>query len=145
MAKIAEYTEQHTSYRKRFFTTEFPIHNNLDAISHAVCAMAIDVDARAIVVCSVSGKTPMMVSRFRCPVDIVGMTTDRKVWRRLALSWGVTPVLSEQFTSMDVMFYYALAGAKKVFNLQSGDNVVLTGGPINGRSGNTNTIKVESV
>lgn len=145
MAKIAQYTEQHTSYRKRFFTTEFPIHNNLDAISHAVCAMAIDVDARAIVVCSVSGKTPMMVSRFRCPVDIVGMTTDRKVWRRLALSWGVTPVLSEQFTSMDVMFYYALAGAKKVFNLQSGDNVVLTGGPINGRSGNTNTIKVESV
>ncbi len=145
MAKICEYTEQHTSYRRRFLTSEFKIRNNLDAISHATCAMAIDVDAKAIVVCSVSGKTAMMVSRFRNPVDIVGMTTDPKVWRKLGLSWGVTPIMSEQFASMDVMFHYALSSAKKVLNLQAGDNVVLTGGPINGRSGNTNTIKVETI
>ena len=145
MAQIAEYTEQHTSYRHRFMTTEFEIRNNLDAISHATCAMAIDVGAKAIVVCSVSGKTAMMVSRFRCPVDIIGMTTDEKVWRKLSLSWSVTPVLAEQFNSMDVMFYYGLAGAKKTLGLQSGDNVVLTGGPINGTTGNTNTIKVEKV
>ena len=145
MAQIAEYTEEHTSYRQRFLTSEFTIHNNLDAISHATCAMAIDVEARGIVVCSVSGKTARMVSRFRCPVDIVGMTTDKKVWRKLSLSWGVTPVLADQFPSMDVMFYYALNSAKKVLNLKPGDNVVLTGGPINGASGNTNTIKVERV
>lgn len=145
MAQIAEYTEQHTSYRKRFLTSEFHIRNNLDAISHATCAMAIDVNAKAIVVCSVSGKTARMVSRFRCPVDIVGMTTDPKVWRKLALSWGVTPVLSEEFPSMDVMFYYAASSAKKCFQLAPGDNVVLTGGPINGKTGNTNTIKVESI
>ncbi|MBP3304883.1 MAG: pyruvate kinase [Oscillospiraceae bacterium] len=145
MAQIAEYTEQHTSYRKRFLTSEFKIQNNLDAISHATCAMAIDVEAKGIVVCSVSGKTARMVSRFRCPVDIIGMTTDKKVWRKLALSWGVTPVLSDEFTSMDVMFYYAMASAKRVLNLQKGDNVVLTGGPINGARGNTNTIKVEKV
>lgn len=143
MAEIAEYTEQHTSYRHRFLTTEYPIRSNLDAISHATCAMAIDVKAKAIVVCSVSGKTAMMVSRFRCPVNIIGMTTDRKVWRKLSLSWSVTPVLAEQFNSMDVMFYYGLAGAKKVLGLKPGDNVVLTGGPINGQTGNTNTIKVE--
>ena len=143
MAQIAEFTEQHISYRRRFLNTEFPIRNTLDAISHATCAMAIDVDAKAIVVCSVSGTTARMVSRFRCPVDIVGMTTDKKVWRKLALSWSVTPVLSEQFSSMDVMFYYGMAGAKSVLNLQPGDNVVLTGGPINGTTGNTNTIKVE--
>lgn len=145
MAQIAEYTEQHTSYRKRFLTSEFTIRNNLDAISHATCAMAIDVEAKGIVVCSVSGKTARMVSRFRCPVDIIGMTTDRKVWRKLALSWGVTPVLADEFTSMDVMFYYALNSAKQVLNLRKGDNVVLTGGPINGERGNTNTIKVERV
>ncbi len=143
MAQIAEFTEQHISYRRRFLNTEFPIRNTLDAISHATCAMAIDVDAKAIVVCSVSGTTARMVSRFRCPVDIVGMTTDKKVWRKLALSWSVTPVLSEQFSSMDVMFYYGMAGAKSVLNLQPGDNVVFTGGPINGTTGNTNTIKVE--
>ena len=86
-----------------------------------------------------------MVSRFRSPVDIVGMTTDKKVWRKLALSWGVTPMLSETFNSVDVMFYKAMECAKKALDLQPGDNVVLTAGPINGQSGNTNTIKVEQV
>ena len=107
--------------------------------------MAIDVDAKCIVVSSKSGMTARMVSRFRCPVDILGMTTDPKIWRKLSLSWGVTPVLSETFSSMDVMFYHALAHAKRVLGLKAGDTVVLTGGPINGASGNTNTIKVETV
>ena len=30
-------------------------------------------------------------------------------------------------------------------NLQPGDNMVLTGGPVNGQQGNTNTIKIETV
>ncbi|MBR0446362.1 MAG: pyruvate kinase [Oscillospiraceae bacterium] len=145
MAQICEYTEQHTSYKKRFLNSEFHIRNNLDAISHATCAMSIDVDAKAIVVCSVSGTTARMVSRFRSPVDIVGMTTDKKAWRKLALSWGVTPMLSEKFSSIDVMFYMAMECAKKALDLKPGDNVVLTGGPINGQSGNTNTIKVEQI
>ena len=145
MAQICEYTEKHTSYKRRFLNYEFRIQNTLDAISHATCAMSIDVDAKAIVVCSVSGTTARMVSRFRGPVDIVGMTTDRKVWRKLALSWGVTPMLSEKFSSVDVMFYKAIECAKKALNLEAGDNVVLTAGPINGQCGNTNTIKVEQV
>lgn len=41
------------------------------------------------------------------------------------------------------MFHYALSSAKSTLSLESGDNVVLTGGPINGCHGNTNTIKVE--
>ena len=45
----------------------------------------------------------------------------------------------------EVMFYQALKQAKRVFSLKSGDNVVLTGGMINGVSGNTNTIKVEVI
>ena len=145
MAQIAERTEQHTSYRDRFYKTEFKIRNNLDAISHATCAMAIDVDAKGIVVCSVSGKTAGMVSRYRCPTDIVGMTTNERVWRRLSLSWGVTPVLADEYSSMDVMFYNGLANAKKYLGLKEGDAVVLTGGPINGKRGNTNTIKVEVI
>ena len=145
MASIAEYTEQHTDYKQRFLSTEYVGKDNLDSISHAVCSMAIDLSCKAIVVCSVSGKTAMLVSRFRTPVDIIGMTTDHKIWRRLSMSWGVTPVLSENFPSMDVMFYFAQNAAKKVLNLKSGDNILLTGGPINGSSGNTNTIKVEKI
>jgi len=145
MAQIAEYTEQHTDYKQRFLSTEYVGENNLDCISHAVCSMAIDMKAKAIVVCSKSGKTAMLVSRFRTPVNIIGMTTDRKIWRRLSMSWGVTPVMAEEFPSMDVMFYYAKKSTVEVLDLQPGDNIVLTGGPINGEHGNTNTIKVEQV
>jgi len=73
------------------------------------------------------------------------MTTDPKMWRRLSMSWGVTPVMAEQFPSMDVMFYYAKKKTAEVLGLQSGDNILLTGGPINGQSGNTNTIKIEII
>ena len=145
MAEICEFTEQHIRYNRRFKNSDIPILNNLDAISHATCTMAIDIDAKAMVICSVSGTTARMVSRFRSAVDIIGMTTIEKVWRKLALSWGVTPVLTEEFTSLDVMFYTGKKVAAKVFNLKSGDNVVLTGGPINGQTGNTNTLKVERV
>ncbi len=145
MAEIAEYTERHNSYKHRFLTSDFRINNLMDAISHATCSMAIDVDAKAIVVCSVSGKTAMMVSRFRCPVDIIGFTTDPMICRKLSLSWGVTPVMTDQFNNMDVMFYHALAAAKNTLHLEKGDHVILTGGPINGQSGNTNTIKIERV
>ena len=145
MAQICEYTEQNISYKKRFRTNEFCIENTLDAISHATCTMSIDVGAKAIVVCSVSGITARMVSRFRSPVDIVGMTTDPKAWRKLALSWGVTPMLSEKFSSVDVMVYKAKECAKAALNLQTGDMVVVTAGPINGQHGNTNTIKVEQI
>ena len=145
MAQICEYTEQHISYKKRFLNFDFRIKNILDAISHATCAMSIDVDAKAIVVCSVTGTTARMISRFRSPVDIVGLTTDKKVWRKLALSWGVTPVQFEKFNSIDVMFYKAKDYAKDALKLIPGDNVVLTAGPINGQCGNTNTIKVEEI
>ena len=145
MAEVAAFTEAQTSYKERFFSSQFQIQNTLDAMSHATCSMAIDVDAKGIVVCSVSGKTAMMVSRFRCPVPIIGMTTDPKVWRKLALSWGVLPTMADEYTSMDVMFYHAIRAARENLNLAKGDRVVLTGGPINGKSGNTNTIKVEEI
>jgi len=143
MAETAEYTEQHIDYADWLRTTKFKIRNNLDAISHATCMMAVDVGAKAIVVNSLSGRTARMVSRFRGPVNIVGTTTSEKAWRKLNLSWAVTPVLSEPYSSMDVMFWQDLKYAKDLLGLQSGDNVVLTGGQINGEPGNTNTIKVE--
>lgn len=145
MAEICEYTENDINYQHRFYKTEFNIRNNLDAISHATCAMAIDTKAKGIVISSKSGITARMVSRFRCPVDIIGMTTNEKVWRKLNLSWGVMPVLSEEFNSVDVMFYHALKHAKEKLQLKSGDNVILTGGQIGSTNGNTDTIRLEVV
>lgn len=145
MASIAESTEAEIHYEKRFHNNSFEMRNNVDCISHAVCGMAIDVKAKAIAVCSISGITVRMVSRFRCPVDIVGITTNEKSYRRLALSWGVTPVLCEKFDSTDVLFYYAQKTATELFSLKEGDSVVITGGMINGTSGNTNLIKIATV
>ena len=143
MARIAEYTEAHINYAKRFPKTQFEIHDTLDAISHATCGMAIDIGAKVITVCSITGRTARLISRFRGPTDIIGLTTNERAYRKLALSWGITPVMSEVYESTDVLFYHALQVSRQVMQLEKGDKVIITGGIINGRSGNTNTIKVE--
>ena len=61
------------------------------------------------------------------------------------MSWGVTPVLCEKYRSMEEMFTNGLAKSKEVFQLTEGDNVVLTGGILDGNTGNTNMIKVERI
>ncbi len=145
MAEIVEETERHIHYEKRFKNSDFEIRNTVDALSHATCGMAIEIGAKAIVVSSVSGMTVRMVSRFRAPIDIIGMTTDKRVWYKLALSWGVIPVMSEKFNSTDVLFYHASRVAKEALVLNPGDSIVMTGGMTNGVSGTTNVIKVEKI
>ena len=145
MGEIAEVTERHIDYKHLFQTQTFQIHNRVDAISHAACTMAIDLDAKAIVVTSISGLTVRMVSRFRAPTDIVGLATGKKAWYKLALSWGVLPVLTEQFPSMEVLNFYTLREAKAVLGLETGDTVVMTGGNTSGESGNTNVIRIETI
>lgn len=145
MSKIAEKAETDINYVKRFNRYEFKIKNEVDALSHATCAMSIDLKAKAIVTCTVSGVTARMVSRFRCPTDIIGMTTNEKTWRKLALSWGVIPVMAEQFSSTDVLFYEAKRTAKQVLTLKKGDFIVITGGMPNGHVGSTNLIKIEKI
>jgi len=114
MSKIAEETENNINYIKRFRSTEFQMKNTIDAISHATCGVAIDIGAKAIVVCSLGGGTVRMVSRFRAPIDIIGLTTNERAWRKLALSWAVTPVMSEEFPSTEVLFYHAGNTAKSI-------------------------------
>ena len=145
MAKIAETTEGNINYKKRFYTSDFYIKNEPDAISHATCGMAIDIEAKAIVACTISGMTARLVSRFRGPVDIIGLSTDEKTWRKLALSWGVIPKMCERFESTDVLFYSAKQVAKDTLKLGKGDKLVITGGIANGVSGSTNLIKIESL
>jgi pyruvate kinase len=145
MAKIAETTEENIEYRKNFYGSEFKIQNSVDAISHATCAMAIDLDAKAVVACSLSGMTARMVSRFRCPIPIIGLTTNENSWRKLSLSWGVIPAMCEQFTSTDVLFYMAKNIARQTLGLNKGEKIVITGGDTSGQSGKTSLIKVEEV
>lgn len=145
MAEIAETTESNIHYNKRFHNAEFKIRNSVDAISHSTCGMAIDLEAKAIVACSLSGMTARMVSRFRPPVPILGLTTDERSWRRLALSWGVIPAMCERFSSTDVLFYTAKKIAEQDLNLNKNDKIIITGGDTSGTSGNTSLIKIEKI
>ncbi len=145
MAKIAEAAEQNINYKKLFYQYDFKIENDMDAISHATCSMAMDVNASAIVACTMSGRVAKMVSRFRSPIDIIGLTTSEKTWRSLALSWAVTPKMCEVVPSTDVLFYMARKTAVEALKLQPGEKIVITGGGTTGQSGNTNLIKVEKI
>ena len=107
--------------------------------------MAIDIDAKAIAVCTISGITARMVSRFRPTVPIIAITTNQKTWRRLSLTWGVNPIKVENYNSTEVLFYNASKLTKEFLKLKSGDKIVMTGGITNGVSGNTNLIKVETI
>ena len=145
MGQIAEETERHIDYVERFHRERYRIRNRVDAISHAACTMAIDLDASAVVVTTLSGLTVRMVSRFRVPTPIVGLATKKESWYKLALSWGVLPLLTEQFPSMEVLNYYAVRAAKDALDLNQGDTIVMTGGDTSGASGNTNILRIETV
>ncbi|MBR6313420.1 MAG: pyruvate kinase [Clostridia bacterium] len=145
MGKICEEAERGIDYASKFRRSSFQIRNTVDAISHATVGMAIDIGAKAIVACSLSGVTARMISRFRPPADIIGLTVNEKTYRQLSLSWGVIPVMCEVFQSIDVLFYTGTKVAATTLNLQKGDLIVITGGLTNGVSGNTNLIKVETI
>lgn len=145
MSTICETTEQSIDYRNKYSKDEFQIQNTMDAISHSVCQMATDIGAKAIVVCSISGTTARMVSRFRPPVDIIGLSVDVKTWRTLALSWGIIPELCLYEKEMEKLFANAKEMAKKRLNLKQGDKIIITGANTMGRVGATNTIRIETI
>ena len=145
MAKTAVETEKDINYEKRFHKTDFVIKSTLDAISHGACSMSIDVDAKCIAVNSLSGTTARFVSRFRAPAPIIGMTASEKGWRKLNLSWGVLPVLVENYGTMEEMFQSNVAFAREAFDLEEGDHIVCTAGEMKGKPGNTSMIKVETI
>ncbi len=145
MAKIAMQAETKINYIQRVEDARYLIKNLSDALSHSACLLAHDVKAKAIVVCTRTGGTAKMVSRFRPMIDIIGMTTDEKSYRKLALSWGVLPVLSEEYNSVDVLFHFAKRATLDSGLVKKGDVIVITGGTPNGKSGNSSLINLETV
>lgn len=145
MKKIAIKTEREIDYRKQFDENRFPMRNITDAISHATCTTAHDLNMEAIITVTKSGHTARMVSKFRPDCPIIAAAIDTTVWRQLALSWGVIPVMAEVKTSSDELFDHVAQRSLEVGALKSGDFVVITGGIPLGVSGSTNILKVQSV
>lgn len=143
MAKIVKNAETHTEYIQNI--DKFEITTAAEALSHSAATLAKDLRASAIVVCTRTGATARKVSRFRPNIPIIGITTDIHAYRQLALSWGVLPAMAEEYTSIDILFYFAKQTAKKSGLVKKGDTIVITGGTPNGKSGNSNLINVETI
>ncbi len=145
MARIAMQAETRSKFIQPVNDNEYLIRDLSDALSHSACLLARDVNAKAIVVCTRTGGTAKMVSRFRPMIDIIGMTTDARSYQKLALSWGVHPMLSDEYHSVDVLFHFAKCSARDSGLVHKGDTIVITGGTPNGKSGNSNLINIEMI
>lgn len=146
MVRIAERTEADIDYRKRFFIHDRKANPDItDAISHATCTTAHDLNARAIVTVTKSGRSARMISRYRPDCDIIGCAISEKVTRQLNMSWGVMPVLLEEKEEVFELFEYAAGECMREGLVSKGDVTVFTSGVPIGISGTTNMIKVQVV
>ena len=146
MARIAERTEEDIDYRKRFFVRDRKANPDItDAICHATCTTAHDLNARAIVTVTKSGRSARMVARYRPDCDIIGCTPSETVAHQLNLVWGVSPVLVEEKNNVFDLFDYALDTTRDQGLMKEGDIAVITSGVPIGVSGTTNMIKVQVV
>lgn len=144
MVRIAIRTEQDINYLQRFKQRKTMSNPDVtNAISHATCTMAGDLNAAAIITVTKSGRTARMVSKYRPNCPIVGGCLTQNIYRQLALSWGVIPLLLEEKSQAEELFDYAVDAAEKVGIIEQGDIVVLTAGVPLGVSGTTNLIKVQ--
>ena len=146
MGKIAEKAERAIDYWTAFTQNKYDAMGRItDAISHATCTTAMDLDVAAIVAFTQSGYTAKMISRMRPACFIIAITPVERVQRQLALSWGVIPLLVDEVTTADALFDM---GEKKTVEsgyVKNGDLIVITGGVPIGVSGTTNTMKVNMV
>lgn len=146
MVRIINNTEKDIDYRKRFFQRDRKANPNItDAICHATCTTALDINAAAILTVTLSGQSARMISRYRPYSDIIACTVKEKVCRKLNLSWGVTPVMVEQKEEIMDLFDHIADVCEKKGLIQKRDLVVITAGVPLGVSGMTNMIKVRVI
>ncbi len=113
--------------------------------ARATVEIAAEVGARAILTATMSGTTARMVARYRPPVPIIAATPNPRTLMRLALVWGVTPMLVPPFTTTDEMIARMVQAALQTGLVQNGDRVVLTAGVPFGGEGRTNMLQVHVV
>ena len=146
MVRIATRTEQDIDYRKRFFGYDHKASTNItDAICHATCTTAHDLNASAILTVTKTGTSARMISRYRPGCQIIGCTMDEKVGRQLNLSWGVRPLLIMEESDVIELFNHSVSNARDYGFLKPGELVVITSGVPLGMAGTTNMIKVQTV
>jgi pyruvate kinase len=116
---------------------------------HAIAAATVEavrlLGAPAVVTFTITGGAPRLVSSYRPPVPIVGVCDDPRVWRQLALVWGVHPVLFEGETVYDAMLERARSYIIDQGIGFPGQRIVVTAGVPFHVSGTTNMLRIEEL
>ena len=146
MTGIVEEAEASIDYWRHFQKQRVvPASNINDAITHTCCLTAKDLDAKAILAATNSGRTARMICRFRPSCPVAALTMHEKVRRQLNICWGVIPFLTGEVNSTDRIFSLSAEVALKERLVQAGDTVVITAGVPLGKSGSTNLIKAQVI
>ncbi|PYR83739.1 MAG: pyruvate kinase [Acidobacteria bacterium] len=116
-----------------------------DAISRASYFIAKEVGAAAIITPTWSGSTACLVSRFRPKQPILATTCNEAALDFLSLCWGVVPVLIPPSDSSEDVIRFSIEAARRAGYVESGQQVIITGGAPLHIAGKTNFIKVDRV
>lgn len=116
-----------------------------DAVTHAACELAEDLQAEAILTSTQSGLSGIRVARFRPPNRILAVSPIEHTVRMLALVWGVTAIQGEQAGSLEERFREAVEAAERAGHLQEGDQIIMTGGTAGSVPGSANVVEVFTV
>ena len=144
MAKICEDTEANIDYSTNFKQINFPIKNVADALSHSSVNAAFDLAAKAIVVCTKTGKTAMMVSRFRPEMPIIAFVTNDKAYHQLSMSWAVSPFLMDEYYSTEELSIRAIDRTKAMPYIKKNDIVIVVAGIARQVNG-SNLMRIEKI
>ncbi len=142
MGRIIEEIESSADFRKRYDPPNIELKVSANAIAHAAVVAAQQMGIRTIAVVTGSGGAARLMSEYRPEGKIVALTTDEVTYRRLALYWGVTPLLVHPAVTTDEMIDQVemVLGERQLAS--SGEYVAITCGIPVGAGETTNMLKI---
>jgi pyruvate kinase len=150
MANIARIAEAHLKIdaRQNFAQHQFSVKGYelvSDATSAAASQIAEELHAKLIVTATWTGYTSRQVARTRPITPILCVTPNEVTYRRMALVWGVLPIIVPQFSTVDEMIQKIVQTAYEARLIEYGEMMVIIAGLPFGAGGHTNFLKIHTV
>jgi pyruvate kinase len=115
------------------------------AITKAATEVGAIVEAKYLVTFTQSGDTARRMSRLRSPIPILALTPEVGTYNRLALTWGVEPMITEMVKHTDDMVKLVDTVLIDSARAKKGENVMIVAGSPPGIPGSTNAMRVHIV
>ncbi len=150
MARIAVFAE-HSIWANReqpHAVTKSRLQGNQaisDAISQSTCQIAEALNSKLIVTSTLTGYTTRRVAKERPKTPILCVTPNEITQHRMALVWGVLPLLIPEFHSIDEMITTVVNAAESAELVTTGDSLVIIAGVPFSVGGQTNFLKIHTV